>query len=77
MTLKIKKKDLIVNIINNQFTTIYNIYEINSKLRPKETKINKGGKGEERKGRKGARQVGEGGREGGGIKSSVNQISFY
>ena len=60
--------------MNNQFTTIYNTYEVNSKLKPKETKINKGGKEERKERRKGARQVG---REGGGIKSAVNQISFY
>ena len=49
--------------MNNQFTTIYNIYEVNSKLKPKETKINKGGKEERKEGRKGARQVGrKGGR---------------
>ena len=44
--------------MNNQFTIIYNIYEVNSKLKPKETKINKGGKEERKEGRKGARQVG-------------------
>ena len=49
--------------MNNQFTTIYNTYEVNSKLKPKETKINKGGKEERKERRKGARQVGrEGGR---------------
>jgi len=61
--------------MNNQFTTIYNTYEVNSKLKHKETKINKGGKEERKERRKGARQVG--GREEGGIKSAVNQISFY
>ena len=47
--------------MNNQFTTIY-IYEVNSKLRPKETKINKGGK-EERKEKEGREQGREGGKE--------------
>lgn len=75
MALRIKKKDLIVNIMNNQFTTIHNIYEVNSKLKPEETKINKGGNEEREEGREGARQVGrKGGREEG---SAVNQISFY
>ena len=37
--------------MNNQFTTIHNIYEVNSKLKPEETKINKGGNEEREEGR--------------------------